>query len=646
MITRGNSKRLGLLLCGGAVLALLSCKNAEVKRELGVEVAVKSPAVETIAADANKSAYPTKLLWGDTHLHTSNSPDAFSFGARLTPADAYKFARGDAVVSNSGQTAQLKRALDFLVVADHAEGLGISNELFKSNPVLMTDAKARRWRDMLNAGPEQSAEVGKEMIMALANKTLPEPMMNRSKIVPLMRAIWHRNTELAEAFNNPGTFTALIGYEYTSTPDGNNLHRNVIFRGGKDKADKIIPFSSTQSTNPEDLWAWMGRYEAKTGGQVLAIPHNSNLSNGLMFAKTDFDGGDIDADYSQTRARWEPVVEVTQIKGDSESHAFLSPNDEFAGFGDIGWDLGNLSLQTTKKPEMLAGDYVREALKTGLAFERKTGTNPYKLGMIGATDSHTGLATADEDNFFGKFAVTEPSKERSAETIGLGGASAVRYGWQYLAGGYAGVWARGNTRAEIWDALKRKEVYGTTGPRITVRFFGGDFDLLGTDGANIKNSVSTDIVRAGYAGGVPMGGDLMGGDLVGGQTKAPEFIVAASKDPDGANLDRAQIIKGWRSVDGQTHEKVYDVVWAGERTVDAKGKLSSNTIGEAELFTVWTDPDFDPAQAAFYYVRVLEIPTPRWPTFDAKRFGAELPKEVELTSQERAYTSPIWYTPK
>jgi len=360
---------------------------------------------------------------------------------------------------------------------------------------LLASPKAKRWHEMLNEGTEQSAVVGKELIVSHASETLPKTMRNPLTILPLLRSIWRNDSAVAEEYNDPGTFTALIGFEYTSLPDGNNLHRNVIFRDGKDKTDKVLPFSSNQSDDPEDLWKWMARYEKKTGGQVLAIPHNSKLSNGLMFAKTDFKGNDIDANYTKKRARWEPVVEVTQIKGDSESHPFLSPNDEFSSFGDVGWDLGNLSLQATKEPKMLKGDYVRAGLKTGLELEAITGTNPYKLGMIGATDSHTGLATGDEENFFGKFGINEPNKVRMSETIGLGGSKANRYGWQYLAGGYAGVWARDNTRAEIWDALKRKEVYGTTGPRMKVRFFGDDYD---------QNAASTsDLAKLGYADGVP-----------------------------------------------------------------------------------------------------------------------------------------------
>lgn len=599
-------------------------------------------------AAVNTEAHPTKLLWGDTHLHTSNSADAFSFGVRLTPDDAYKFARGDVVVSTSGQKAQLSRPLDFLMVADHAEGMGITRELYNGNPMMMKDAKAKRWHDMLNAGEEQSLLVAVEMIESISNGTLPKPMKNPIKMLPLLKTIWKRNTELAEEYNQPGVFTTLIGYEYTSMPGGNNLHRVVMYRDGKEKADKTLPFSSLRSDNPEKLWNAMARYERKTGGQILAIPHNSNLSNGLMFAMTDFKGNPIDEKYTTKRARWEPVVEITQIKGDSESHPFLSPNDEFAGFGDVGWDLGNLPLQALKTDDMLAGEYVREALKRGLALEAKTGTNPFKYGVVGSTDSHTALSTADDTNFFGKHAATEPQAGRASRPVGLGHSTGVeRYGWQYLAGGYAGVWARDNTRAEIWDAFKRKEVYGTTGPRMQVRFFGGATFAR-------ADAQSADLANIGYDKGVPMGGDLKlsEGDV-------PNFLIAALKDPEGANLDRVQVVKGWRGTDGETHEQVYDVKWAGDRVKGVDGKLPAigstvdltaasyaNTIGVGELVTVWTDPDFDPTQAAFYYVRVLEIPTPRWTAYDAKRFEVDLPKGSINTHQERAYTSPIWYTPQ
>ncbi len=604
---------------------------------------VKAPVSSHIEADR----HPDRVLWGDTHLHSSNSADAFSFGTRMTPADAYRFARGDAVISSSGQKAKLKRPLDFLVVADHASGLGISNNLYDGYPAFLQNKRAKRWHDMLNEGGAQSIMVGKEMIQALSNRTLPKPFTDPKIVGPLLYSTWRRANQTAEEFNNPGTFTTLIGYEYTSVPNGNNLHRVVVFRDGSDKTDQILPFSAIQSDNPEKLWAALAEYENKTGGQVLAIPHNSNVSNGRMFSMVDFNNEPLDADYASRRARWEPLVEITQFKGDSESHPFLSPNDEFAGFGDAGWDLGNLSLQELKTPEMLSGDYVREGLKRGLVVQDKTGVNPFKYGVIGSTDSHTGLSTGQEDNFFGKHANNEPQKGRiSGEALNRNYKGVKRYGWQYLAGGYAGVWARENTRKEIWDALKRKEVYGTTGPRMQVRFFGGGH----YDDADLK---TTNVAEVGYAKGVPMGGDL---ELVG--QESPSFLVAASKDPDGANLDRIQIIKGWRDQNGVAQEKVYDVSWAGNRQLGTDGKLPAigstvdigeasytNTIGATELTAVWKDPNFNPSQSAFYYVRVLQIPTPRWPVYDMKRFNEPAPKDTILVSQERAYTSPIWYTP-
>lgn len=633
-----------------AYMVLASCSPKEASstpQEKPQTVAAKS-AKDTPQTTPDKLLWPNNLLWGDTHLHTSNSADAFSFGARLTPADAYRFAKGETVISTTGQKARLLRPLDFLVIADHAEGMGISQQLYDGNPTLMTDAKARRWHKMLNESQAQSLAVAGEMVSSLSNNTLPKPMTDKSMVVPLLRSTWQHNTQAAEDFNDPGTFTALIGYEYTSVPSGNNLHRVVIFKDGKDKADQTLPFSSITSRDPEDLWAALQGYENKTGGSVLAIPHNSNLSNGRMFAMVDFDGKPIDADYTQKRARWEPVVEITQIKGDSESHPFLSPNDEFAGYGDAGWDLGNLSLQELKTPDMFAGEYVREALKNGLILEETTGTNPFKLGIIGSTDAHTGLSTGREENYFGKHTSVEPQAGRMAKPIMTQQTKDVkRFGWQYLAGGYAGVWAHSNTRADIWDALKRKEVYGTTGPRMRVRFFGG---------GNFKSQDidAPDFAKTGYAKGVPMGGDLQ---LKNGET--PNFLITAMKDPDGANLDRLQVIKGWRDTNGEAHEKVYDVKWSGNRTMDAQGKLPAigttvtaasasftNTIGAAEFSTVWRDPDFKPEQAAFYYVRVLQIPTPRWPLYDAKRYEVTPPKDAQLTSQERAYTSPIWYTPK
>jgi hypothetical protein len=390
----------------------------------------------------------------------------------------------------------------------------------------------------------------------------------------------------------------------------------------------------------------MAMVEEKTGAEILALAHNGNLSNGRMFPIIEsFNGKRIDREYAENRTRWEPLYEATQIKGDGETHPFLSPNDEFANFER--WDKGNLDLTEVKKPEMLEFEYVRSALKNGLKMEAELGINPYKFGLVGSTDAHTGLAAVEEDNFFGKTSSSEPSAERATHPF-VKTDKAVIMGWETTASGYAAVWAAENTREAIFDAMKRRETYATTGPRMVVRFFGGwDFEA-----ADANNRMPA---RVGYTKGVPMGGDLK--DAPGG--KSPSFLVAALKDPIGANLDRIQVIKGWVGKDGQTQERIYDVAVSGGRKIDADGRSRTsvgstvdvanatwtNTIGAGEMITVWKDPDFDPALRAFYYVRVIEIPTPRWTAYDAKYFGVSMPKEVPMTTTERAYTSPIWYTP-
>jgi hypothetical protein len=597
------------------------------------------------AKQVRETAYPERVYWGDTHLHTSNSIDAFGFGVRLGPEDALRFAIGEQVTSTMGIKAKLSRPLDFLVIADHSDGLGATRRLFEAPRFLIRDPDLRRWHDMMHEGPEGSQRMTAELIDRATNGTLPAAMSDPEAAADGNRKIWKENTSIVERYNDPGKFTAFMGFEYTLTPRGDNLHRVVMFRDGKDKADQILPIGSVQpDAHVEELWDFMDAYEKATGGRALAIPHNSNVSNGLMFELTGPDGGPMTAAYARRRAAHEPIVEVTQIKGDSEAHPFLSPNDEFAGFGVKGWELGNLPNSSPKQPSMFAGEYVREALKRGLAIEAKTGVNPYKFGMIGSTDSHTALATGDEDNFFGKHTGNEPQKGRVMESQNIG-SSAGRFGWHYLAGGYAAVWATANTRAAIFDAMIRREVYATTGPRMTVRLFGG-WDFSADD-------FKRDWVKAGYARGVPMGGDMKPGKGV------PHFIVSALKDPMGANLDRVQIIKGWTTAAGQQVEKVFDVVWSSPETrrraggtltpvgdtVDVATASYRNSIGAAQLQTVWSDPEFDPALRAFYYVRVLEIPTPRWVAYDAVRFKYVLAPDVEAKAQERAYTSPIWYTP-
>ncbi len=590
------------------------------------------------------------LYWGDTHLHTTNSPDAYSFGARLTPDDALRFARGE-MVESEGLEMKLSRPLDFLVVSDHAEGLGLITEIMKENPILMKEPILQQWAKNFQAGGAKASQTGRELINLFAAGKLPKTLLDRKVMGSVATKIWHEYLNTVEKHNQPGKFTALPGYEWSSLPNGNNLHRIVIYRDGMDKAKQSLPFSSSMSNDPEDLWKALQQYEDKTGGKVLAIPHNGNVSNGLMFALSDFEGNPITREYAQIRSRWEPIVETTQIKGDSESHPYLSPNDEFAGYGITGWDIGNLNLAELKTNNMFQYEYSREALKNGLLLESQWGVNPFKFGMIGSTDSHTALATADRDNYSGKFTNMINNKTRAVEVEEIGrdhttNESQQRFTWQYLASGYAAVWAQSNTREDIWDAMYRKEVYGTTGPRIKLRFFGG-WDYNASD---IKKA---DYVEIGYEQGVPMGGDLMPDK----SKNAPTFMIAVSKDPIGANLDRVQVIKGWLK-DGKTYEKIYDVKWSGNRSIDKKGKLPavgntvditkatySNSIGAEELSTVWQDPDFDPSVSAFYYVRVLEIPTPRWTTYDAARYNIDLAPDVPRSVQERAYSSPIWYKP-
>ena len=468
------------------------------------------------------------------------------------------------------------------------------------------------------------------------------PIKNETAV----RNAWQTYTALADKYNEPGRFSAIIGFEWTAI-GGYNLHRNVLFRGDSTVANQTLPFSQYDSKNPEALWKYLADLEQKTGTEVLAIPHNGNLSNGRMFTVETFDGKPLTRDLAAMRIRYEPIIEVTQIKGDGESHPFLSPNDEFAGYET--WDRSNLNGTEPKTPDMLKYEYAREALKTGLALQAKLGVNPYKFGMVGSTDLHTSFSTSEEDNFFGKHSGVEPEPHRWEHVvIDFPDPKFVVKGWQQAASGLAVVWATENTREAIFDAMKRKETYATTGTRMTVRFFGGwDF---ATDDAESRLPAN-----AGYTKGVPMGGDLPKAPAAG---RAPNFLVAAMKDPYSANLDRIQIVKGWLDQNGKTQEKVYDVVWSGDRklgpdgnvppvgnTVDIQKATWKNTIGSPELITVWSDPDFDAKQSAFYYARVIEIPTPRWTGYEALRFNVTMTPDVPMTTQERAYTSPIWYTP-
>jgi hypothetical protein len=594
-------------------------------------------------------SFPSLPLWGDTHLHTSTSFDAGAFGNRLDARAAYRFAKGEEVIATTGTPVRLSRPLDFLVVADHSDNMGLFDLIYDGDRSITSDPEGRRIYEMIKAGGQTAVAASVELIDAFSRNVTVSDALAVEPGTKLFRSVWDRQIAAAEEAYEPGHFTAFIGYEWTSLIQGNNMHRVVIYRDGGARAGLVAPYTTMPpqgSPDPRDLWKWMALYEERSNGDVLALAHNGNLANGIMFPeKAQWNGKELDKEYVIERAYWEPLYEITQIKGDGETHPFLSPNDEFADYET--WDKGNLNMSQAKTNDMLQGEYARSALKIGLQLEKRLGTNPYKFGVVGSTDSHTSLATAQEDNFFGKHTGSEPNPERLEHVVAQFGDEKL-LGWEQVASGLAAVWAAENTRESIFDAMERKEVYGTTGSRMLVRFFGGwDFD-----DDDLKSRTPA---FAGYRKGVPMGGDLPKQTESAG---APSFMVYALKDRIGGNLDRIQIIKGWMDKNGETHEKVYDVAWSDNRQPDANGKLPpvgntvdaeratfTNTIGAAELGAVWTDPEFDPGQSAFYYARVIEIPTPRWSTYDAFRYGVKIPKEAPTSTQERAYTSPIWYTP-
>ena len=576
----------------------------------------------------------TNLYWGDLHLHSQLSADAYILQTRLTKDQAFKFARGETVQADNGMPAKLRRPLDFLAVTDHAEYLGIYAQMAVDDPRLDAWEMGTEWKELLRLGDM----MGLALAFSDAIQTSePEYLTPDS----LRASIWQEASAVADKYNEPGLFTAFVGYEWTSMITGDNLHR-VVIKDGADTASQMTPFSAQHSNDPEDLWDALADYEKQTGGEVLAIAHNGNVSNGRMFSPNRENGLPLDASYARKRARWEPVYETTQVKGDGEAHPYLSPDDQFADFET--WDQGNITLGTDKQPEMLQYEYTRSALREGLRHEANLGTNPFKFGIIGSTDSHTGMATTNEDNFFGKFAHDEPSVDRTEKRM----ADQLQKIWRLVSSGLAAVWSGENTRESIFDAIKRREVYATSGTRIKLRFFGGwDYDQA--------DVLSADYASIGYAKGVPMGGDLTRSP----EAKSPSFMVAATRDPDGANLDRVQIIKGWLNASGETAEQIFDVALSDGRTkswltgeipavgntVDSENVTYSNSIGAAELTAVWTDPEFQPEQRAFYYARVIQIPTPRWTAYDEKYFGAEIDPRAPKTIQDRAYSSPIWYTP-
>ena len=589
--------------------------------------------------------YPKQVFFGDLHLHSNISADAHSMGnLLLSSADAYRFARGEKVTASNGLPAQLKRPLDFLSVTDHAEFMGLYRMFTIEDPRLMNSDLGKAWLSRYDTKPDPNEAdptrlMARNPIAAFVN-SINDPNSERDAYPEeLKSAIWTDVARTADEFNSPGVFTAFTGYEWTAMRDGNNLHRCVILKDSADVVTGWLPYSAQSSSNPEALWAALTNYEEVTGGEALSIPHNGNLSNGLMWDTVDYEGNAIDADYAEARMRWEPIAEVTQLKGDSETHPSLSPDDPFADFER--WDEFNISNTAKTTPDMYPGSYARSALKRGLELENSAGANPYAFGMIGSTDDHTSLATAEEDNFFGKFANSEPGI-RTPESRMAG----LNADWELGASGLAAVWAPENTRGDLFASMKRREVYATTGSRIVLRFFGG----WSYEADSIHSPYFETI---GYRDGVPMGGELPARD-----NEAPTFMVQAMKDPDSANLDQLQIIKGWIDDQGITHEKIYYVALSDDRsidpdsgqpepvgsTVDLENVTFTNTIGAVQLSAQWTDPEFDAGHAAFYYARAIEIPRPRWSEYDRKYFGLDF-KDAPRTVQDRAYSSPIWYKP-
>ena len=623
-------------------------------------------ATET-ASSENKATQANLLLWGDTHLHTNQSVDAFGLGNRyLTPDDAYRFAKGEPIKAHTGEIAQLKTPLDFILIADHAVNMGVLPALRRSDPLLNGDL-ADRWTQSIATSPADVFDYVRQNSKALYRRALktadpgdPAGFFWKSWTTDYFsspdfrKQSWDAVCEVADEYNQPGVFTAFIGFEWTPASISErspNFHRNVLFSGDAGSACQVLPFTVQDSENVEQLWKYLNEYEELTQSRVLAIPHNANLSKGRMFKMETYLGSTVTSDYLTQRARWEPLYEVTQIKGDSETHPTLSPDDPFADF-ETWHKHGFFGVLTDDFNERKRYEYARSALQIGLQMQKEQGINPLKFGLIGSSDAHTSLSSVAESNFWGKVSLFEPSALR------------LQRSWHYSASGLAAVWAASNTREDIFDAMVRKEVYATTGTRIQLRFFGGwEFEQ--------DSPISANLAEIGYGKGVAMGGTL---PLDGPDAKGkPTFIVAASMDPNGANLDRIQLVKGWLDDKGVAQERVFNIALGKDRmgpigvdgvsavgdTVDIDNASYTNTIGSPTLSAVWRDEDFNPQQEAFYYIRVLEIPTPRWSAFDKVRFGwsdedlvetrpfglPESDKSIPLVIQERAYSSPIWFTP-
>ncbi len=618
-------------------IILFSCGGGE---QSVTNDAAEEQANEEVVIQSNplKEAY-----FGDTHVHTGWSFDAGLDGAILTPTDAYRFAIGEEVTSNSGIKTRLRRPYDWFLISDHSDAMGTINEVIDGNEEMMESEILQGWNEAFSSGDEEKASAAKsEVINLQSNGQLPDQLTDPKWMV----SAWNQTIDAAEEFYRPGEFTTFTAYEWTvNAGGGDNLHRNIIYKQGGDKARDILPLTTFETEDPRKLWEWMANYEAQTGDQLLAIPHNGNMSNGRMLEEQEFDGSPMTQEWAEMRQKYERLMELFQYKGQSEAHPFLSTDDEFADY-EL-WDRGNLVLKPKESKEALKYEYWREGLKSGMRIKQELGVNPFMYGSNSASDTHTGLSSVDESEFYGKFKTVEPSNEERWNFPLISGNGDNYLGWEMAASGIMGVWAESNTREDIWDAMYNRETFSTTGPRMKMRFFGG----FGYNESDMGNSM----VQAGYDKGVAMGSTLEGTS----DENAPSFLIQVLKDPDGANLDRIQVIKGWVDANGETQEKIYEVAWAGGRELNADGKLPAvgntvnletaeytNDIGAAELSTFWTDPDFDPSLPSFYYVRALEIPTPRWTLFDKVRFNLDLPDEVPLVHQERGVTSPIWYNPR
>ena len=625
-------KKLSFYSVSLIVLVLFSsCKNDIKTTDTNVDSESKETEeqIRTEGFNEFRNAY-----FGQTHQHTGWSFDEAIYNVKLGPDNSYRHARGEKVKHPTGFDVQLKLPLDFMVVSDHAEYLGVLIKMFDPNNPLskhpLADAIVNSGDDVLKSTKAFYGLVTKTI--QPDGSTKPDSILNSPE---LKKSVWDEYVAITDKYYEPGKFTTLAGYEWSSQPNMSNLHRNVIF---KDTKNLPIPFSYFDSQKPEDLWTWMDA-QRNNGLELLAIPHNGNLSNGLMFALSDSDGKPITKAYAESRARNEKLTEIIQTKGQSETHPLMAPNDEFAYDFEL-WTKPVAGPGTVKVVET---NYVRNAFRNGIALEQQLGVNPFKYGVVGGGDIHTSIVSHEEYQHTGEHNLKSGTPEERLLQSTPGEPSKIEQG----SAGLSCVWAEENTRESIWDAMNRKETWATSGSRIKVRIFGG-YDFGDTQPGD------SNWAEIGYKNGVPMGADMK----LNTDNKTPQFMVWAQKGPNSGNLDRIQVIKGWVDTDGKTHDKIYNVAWSDDRALDDKGLLPkvgntvnipeasyTNTIGSAELKTVWTDPDFNPELSAFYYIRVLEIPTPRWSTYDAKVLGIEPPKDFPATIQERAWSSPIWYTP-